>query len=146
VGVPTVPYRSSAWTWDDFVAAARQLTSRQVGPDGQPLVFGTNVLHSWYGYWVHGHGGEVLTPDLKKLGLALPSGHEPLQWIADLVHKHRVHPHQRYTGQSGNSPSSLFVAAFRGGARGVILSRKYSEMRLANLSGAGAALRELGYA
>jgi coenzyme F420-reducing hydrogenase gamma subunit len=38
------------------------------------------------------------------------------------------------------------VAAFRGGARGVSLSRKYSEMRLANLSGAGAALRELGYA
>ncbi len=28
-------------------------------------------------------------------------------------------------------------------ARGVVLSRKYSEMRLANLSGAGEALREL---
>ncbi len=37
------------------------------------------------------------------------------------------------------------VAAFRGGARGVILSRKYSEMRLDNLAGAGQALRELGY-
>jgi len=35
-------------------------------------------------------------------------------------------------------------AAFRGGADGVILSRKYSEMRLANLSGAGAGLREAG--
>jgi len=36
-------------------------------------------------------------------------------------------------------------AAFAGGAQGVILSRKYSEMRLDNLSGAGDALKELGY-
>ncbi len=34
-------------------------------------------------------------------------------------------------------------AVFRAGAPGVILSRKYSEMRLANLSGAGDAIREL---
>ena len=37
-------------------------------------------------------------------------------------------------------------AAFAGGARGVVLSRKYSEMRLANLAGAGQAIRELGFA
>ena len=36
------------------------------------------------------------------------------------------------------------LAAFRGGADGVLLSRKYSEMRLANLKGAGDAIRELG--
>ncbi len=36
------------------------------------------------------------------------------------------------------------LAAFRGGADGVLLSRKYSEMSLANLRGAGAALKELG--
>jgi hypothetical protein len=34
------------------------------------------------------------------------------------------------------------LAAFKGGADGVILSRKYSEMRLANLSAAGKAARE----
>ena len=34
-------------------------------------------------------------------------------------------------------------AAFNAGAQGIILSRKYSEMRLANLSGAGDAIREL---
>ncbi|MGH9719736.1 MAG: hypothetical protein ACRD8O_05955 [Bryobacteraceae bacterium] len=38
------------------------------------------------------------------------------------------------------------LAAFRAGADGVLLSRKYSEMRLANLSGAGDAIRELGLA
>ncbi|MFQ5741530.1 MAG: hypothetical protein ACE5JX_21240, partial [Acidobacteriota bacterium] len=35
-------------------------------------------------------------------------------------------------------------AAFRAGAEGVILSRKYSEMMLANLAGAGQGLREAG--
>jgi hypothetical protein len=38
------------------------------------------------------------------------------------------------------------LAAFRGGADGVILSRNYSEMTLANLAGAGAAIKELGLA
>jgi len=38
------------------------------------------------------------------------------------------------------------VAAFRAGADGVILSRKYSEMRLANLRGAGEAVRQAGIA
>jgi len=38
------------------------------------------------------------------------------------------------------------LAAFRAGSHGVILSRKYSEMQLANLKGAGAALKELGLA
>jgi hypothetical protein len=38
------------------------------------------------------------------------------------------------------------TAAFRAGAQGVILSRKYSEMRLANLSGAGEAIKELNLA
>jgi hypothetical protein len=38
------------------------------------------------------------------------------------------------------------LAAFRAGSDGVILSRKYSEMRLANLRGAGAAVRQLGFA
>jgi hypothetical protein len=36
------------------------------------------------------------------------------------------------------------LAAFRGGAEGVILSRKYSEMKLENLRAAGAAIKEIG--
>jgi hypothetical protein len=41
------------------------------------------------------------------------------------------------------SVKQAVLAAFRAGAPGVILSRKYSEMRLADLSGAGDAVREL---
>src|SRR5271154_6242290 len=41
------------------------------------------------------------------------------------------------------SVKAAVMAAFRAGAPGVLLSRKYSEMRLADLSGAGDAIREL---
>ena len=49
-------------------------------------------------------------------------------------------------GDSKCTPQSVkeaVLAAFRAGAPGVLLSRKYSEMQLANLSGAGDAVREL---
>jgi hypothetical protein len=48
--------------------------------------------------------------------------------------------HSKCTPQS---VKEAVQAAFKAGAPGVILSRKYSEMRLANLSGAGDAIREL---
>ena len=38
---------------------------------------------------------------------------------------------------------AVVLAAFAGGAQGVVLSRKYSEMRLDNLAGAGDAIKEL---
>jgi hypothetical protein len=49
-------------------------------------------------------------------------------------------------GHSQCSPEGVrdaTLAAFKGGADGVILSRKYSEMKLANLRGAGAAVRQV---
>jgi len=42
------------------------------------------------------------------------------------------------------SVAQAVKAAFKGGAQGIILSRNYTEMKPANLSGAGNALRELG--
>jgi hypothetical protein len=50
-------------------------------------------------------------------------------------------------GASQRTPTGVkndVLAAFQGGATGVILSRNYAEMDPANLAGAGAALKELG--
>jgi hypothetical protein len=50
------------------------------------------------------------------------------------------------SNNSKRTPQSVkeaVLAAFRAGAPGIILSRKYSEMRLPNLSGAGEAIRDL---
>ena len=49
----------------------------------------------------------------------------------------------RHSKCTPQSVREAVAAAFRGGAPGVILSRKYSEMRLANLGGAGEAIGEL---
>ena len=49
--------------------------------------------------------------------------------------------------QSKSTPESTrgaVLAALRAGSDGVLLSRKYSEMKLANLRGAGAAIKEFG--
>lgn len=49
--------------------------------------------------------------------------------------------------QAQSSPEGVkaaVLAAFKAGAQGVVLSRKYSEMKLTNLKGAGEALKELG--
>jgi hypothetical protein len=49
--------------------------------------------------------------------------------------------------QSKSSPDSTrdaVLAALRAGSDGVLLSRKYSEMKLGNLRGAGAAIKEFG--
>jgi hypothetical protein len=46
--------------------------------------------------------------------------------------------------QSPKDVEDAVYAAFSAGAQGVVLSRKYSEMRLANLAGCGAALKRLG--
>jgi hypothetical protein len=50
-------------------------------------------------------------------------------------------------GSRDESPADVkgaVLAAFRSGAQGVVLSRKYSEMRLRNLAAVGDALKELG--
>ena len=47
---------------------------------------------------------------------------------------------------SPDGTKEAVIAAFRAGSDGVILSRKYSEMMLANLRGAGAAVRQLNLA
>jgi hypothetical protein len=45
-----------------------------------------------------------------------------------------------------NGSRDVVLAAFKGGADGVIISRKYSEMMLPNLKGAGVAIKQLGLA
>jgi len=45
---------------------------------------------------------------------------------------------------SPNGTRDAVLAAFRAGSDGVVLSRKWSEIKSANLKGAGAAIRQLG--
>ncbi|MBV9081366.1 MAG: hypothetical protein JOZ62_01720 [Acidobacteriaceae bacterium] len=53
---------------------------------------------------------------------------------------------ENHSRSTPDGTADAVKAAFHAGAPGVILSRKYSEMKLANLKAAGDAVRQLGYA
>jgi hypothetical protein len=89
---------------------------------------------------------------------ALPTGGMPADYVYretkrsldDVKGKCKIYPGididiPTSKGEKETTPEDVHAAtgaALRAGAEGVILSRKYSEMRLANLEGAGRAVRE----
>ncbi len=94
-------------------------------------------------------------PDLKSLPTAGLSanyvGQETARALADVDNAVPIYP-----GIDIDIPTAItekrtqtadvkaaVIAAFEAGAPGVVLSRKYAEMRLANLAGAGDAINEL---
>ncbi|MGQ9554729.1 MAG: ABC transporter substrate-binding protein [Anaerolineae bacterium] len=89
-----VTYPTDDWTWDDFLAAALQITKTTgnietdrwgVAPLSDPL---TN-LSAWV---ASNDGGNVLTETLDKCNLTNPKAIEAVQWVVDLALKHKVMP------------------------------------------------------
>lgn len=77
-----------AWTWDDFLKAARELTR----PAAQPAQWGTALepLTDFYYPWLWGEGGDDVDRSGEKSALDEPAAREALQWLADLRHVHKV--------------------------------------------------------
>jgi hypothetical protein len=59
------------------------------------------------------------------------------------IPSHDIPPEAHFTTCTPENTRENVLAAYRGGADGLLISRKYSEMRLANLSAVGETLREL---
>jgi multiple sugar transport system substrate-binding protein len=59
-----VSYPESAWTYDDYARAMKQLT-RDTNHDGQTDLWGSMMWMSWIRYQVHlnGWGGHIMDPD-----------------------------------------------------------------------------------
>ena len=103
-------------------------------------------------YRMLGYTGEATLEELPTTGLSARTvGDEARRALADVQGKARIYP-----GIDIDIPTPLddkrttpadvkasVLAAFHAGAQGVVLSRKYAEMKLTNLAGAGEALREL---
>jgi multiple sugar transport system substrate-binding protein len=103
-----IPYPPSdpeqAWTWEEFVMAARKLTSDVNGnhpgdPDfdpGQISTFGAAFDKSYEGWtfypFVFSNGGEVVNADGTRLLLDSPEAVEAMQNLADLMWVHHVTP------------------------------------------------------
>jgi multiple sugar transport system substrate-binding protein len=88
---PPSTWNDTGWTFDAFVDAARRVT-RQTGSGTQ---WGYLTLHNafrnWW-VWVAANGGELFDQDNRTCLLNEPPAVEGLQFLQDLVHKHKVMP------------------------------------------------------
>ncbi|MET3545671.1 multiple sugar transport system substrate-binding protein [Paenibacillus favisporus] len=102
-GVDLPPTKAEeAWTWDQFVDAAKKLTLDRNGkhPDDPGFdpknikQYGVKFSLGWSSYMpmVLSNGGDYLTKDGKEFGLSKPEATEALQKIADLINVHHVSP------------------------------------------------------
>jgi multiple sugar transport system substrate-binding protein len=88
--VPTT-WRDSAWTWEAFLEACRKVTVRQ---GASATRWGADLgtgRRDWQP-WVWSNGGDLFSPDGTKVLVGEPPAVEALQYLADLIHKHRVAP------------------------------------------------------
>lgn len=95
---------AAGWSWDDQLAAAKQLTRDGKGRTPDDSGFDADDVQTW-GYraskdaylWIYRvwqNGSDVLSPDRTRASGFLDSAAtlEALQWYADLVIKHKVSP------------------------------------------------------
>ncbi len=85
-------YPDNNWTWDDYLAVARRLTTHDRDPEQRR--FGT-VIDFWGARiypWVWASGGEILDEERRRCLLDGRESQEALQFLVDLRHKWRVCP------------------------------------------------------
>jgi multiple sugar transport system substrate-binding protein len=110
-GVSYPPARAEdAWTWDEFLAAARKLTVDRDGRHpGEPgfdpdhiQVYGVSFVKSaWYSYppFIYSNGGEIVNEDGSRLMIDSPEAVEAIQRLADLMWVERVTPTPAHADQ-----------------------------------------------
>jgi multiple sugar transport system substrate-binding protein len=102
-----VPEPTADWTWEDFTAAAQQLTSGE----GKSKQYGV-VYESWFApvfdaIW--SFGGDVFSEDGTQCLLDEPEAAAGVQAIVDL-YQQEVSPSPEQLDRSGQSPTQLFLA------------------------------------
>ncbi|HEX2035376.1 MAG TPA: sugar ABC transporter substrate-binding protein [Chloroflexota bacterium] len=90
-----VPMPSPSWTWDDFLKLVQQLTRDTGGESTFGAAgwagSGSAVYYPWIKVWQE--GGDVVDSTRTKFTLHQSPAIEQVQWIADLVTRHRVNPY-----------------------------------------------------
>ncbi|MFH1928840.1 MAG: extracellular solute-binding protein [Chloroflexota bacterium] len=84
-------YPDDTWTWDDLLEAAKKLTLDTDG-DGEIDQWGISNRPFDYFPWIWSAGVELLNEDYTEVLTDDPKVVEVFQWLADLTHKHKVHP------------------------------------------------------
>jgi multiple sugar transport system substrate-binding protein len=102
-GVDTPPADATkAWSWDQFLEAAKRLTIDRSGKRASEPGFDPKQIKqfgitfpTWFGGWyplVRSNGGSITNEDGTKYALNRPESVEVFQNLQDLMYKHRVAP------------------------------------------------------
>lgn len=98
-----VPLPTENWTWDDYLRAAQALTGGS-GPAqtwGVAGWGGTGSASYYAPIKAWQEGGDIVDATRTKFTLHLSPAVEQMQWVADLITKHRVHPFgETFPGQN----------------------------------------------
>lgn len=102
VKLPPNGWGDDTWTYDRFLDAAKRVTKETASGTQWGYLTAHNGFRNWW-VWVAANGGEVLDKDNKTCLLNEPPAVEALQFMQDLVFKHRVMPDpKQYTEAGGN--------------------------------------------
>jgi multiple sugar transport system substrate-binding protein len=87
-----VKYPDDAWTWDDYLAAAKKLTVNSPDPDKRRMGCVIDFWGARIYPWVWAAGGEILDKSGRRCLLDMPQSQEALQFLVALRHKWNVCP------------------------------------------------------
>lgn len=97
---------SKAWTWDEFVNTAKQLTVKNGDKVEQYGVYGMETYYNLISE-IMSNGGNWFTDDLKSSAANTPEVKEVLQAVSDLRKKDGVSPEGKLLTNSGMSAAQM---------------------------------------
>ncbi len=89
-----VAYPDESWTWEEFLDAAKKLTSDENGDgitDSYGFLTRNNMENGWAPF-VWTNGGQVLSSDKRKCLLDQAPAVEAIKFLVDLIHFYKVAP------------------------------------------------------
>jgi len=89
---PPDTWRDPTWTNDAFLEFCRKTTRQEGGQTVQYGFTGTHDNWRYYMPWVWANGGDMFDKDYTAVTLGDPAGLEGIQFLGDLITKHRVAP------------------------------------------------------
>ncbi|HEX2034774.1 MAG TPA: sugar ABC transporter substrate-binding protein [Chloroflexota bacterium] len=89
LGYPSQDLTKRVWTFDEHLDACRRLTRRE-GDEVKQWGTSVNTAFQWYLSFVYANGGDLVNREQTICTLDEPPAVEALQYLQDLVHRHRV--------------------------------------------------------
>ena len=82
----------NAWSWDEFLDTAMQLTKTRSDGRQQYGTLVSNAFEQCWGSFVWSNGGDVINPEFTKTTMDTPEAIEGLGFVVDLVQEYGVAP------------------------------------------------------